>query len=131
VECYAGQLNQVFMNLIGNAIDALEERDRNQTVDEINNNPPSIWIDTEVIGDEWIAIQIADNGVGMSEEVRSRIFEPFFTTKPVGKGTGLGLYVSYQIVTDRHSGKFWCESTLGLGTKFVIEIPVRLSKIDK
>ncbi|NWF59682.1 MAG: HAMP domain-containing protein [Fischerella sp.] len=132
VECYAGQLNQVFMNLISNAIDALEERDRNQTIDEINNSRPAcIWIDTEVIRDQWIAIQIADNGVGMSEEVRSRIFDPFFTTKPVGKGTGLGLYVSYQIVTDKHGGKLWCESTLGQGTKFVIEIPVQLFKIDK
>lgn len=131
VECYAGQLNQVFMNLIGNAIDALEERDRNQTIDEINNSPACIWIDTEVIRDQWIAIQIADNGVGMSEEVRSRIFDPFFTTKPVGKGTGLGLYVSYQIVTDKHGGKLWCESTLGQGTKFVIEIPVQLFKVDK
>jgi signal transduction histidine kinase len=116
VECSPGQLNQVFMNLVANAIDALEESAR--------KTPPGIWISTQVTADNWVQIAIADNGSGISETVRSRIFDPFFTTKPIGKGTGLGLSISYKIVTEKHYGKMWCDSTLTEGSKFVIEIPV-------
>lgn len=115
VECNSGQLNQVFMNVLTNAIDALEEN-------AVKHKEIRLW--TEVINDDWIAIHIADNGVGIPEVMRSRIFEPFFTTKPVGEGTGIGLSVSYQIVTEKHGGKLYCYSTLGEGTEFVIELPV-------
>jgi two-component system, NtrC family, sensor kinase len=128
VECYAGQLNQVFMNLLSNALDALEERDRLRSIEEIKAEPSTIRIWTGK-GKSRIAIHISDNGAGMSEAVRSQIFDPFFTTKPVGKGTGMGLSISYQIVTERHNGRLWCESTPGQGTKFIIEIPLRQSMV--
>jgi two-component system, NtrC family, sensor kinase len=117
VECYAGQLNQVFMNLLSNAIDAVE--DKPKTEDR------TIWIHTEVIGSGDIQILIVDNGSGIPEDARSQLFDPFFTTKAIGKGTGLGLFASYQIVTEKHNGKLYCDSTLGEGTKFCIEIPRR------
>lgn len=126
VECYAGQLNQVFMNLIVNAIDALEEQ-----LYKIEDNPflnPTISISTKLLNCERIAIHIADNGLGMTEKVREQIFNPFFTTKPVGKGTGLGLAISYQIVVDKHHGELNCFSTPGEGAEFVIEIPVKQGK---
>ncbi|WP_193194958.1 ATP-binding protein [Nostoc sp. MG11] len=119
VECYPGQLNQVFMNLLSNAIDTLEES-------FVNNKILSIWISTEVSSENYVLISIADNGSGIPEHIFSRLFDPFFTTKDVGKGTGLGLSISYQIVTEKHGGKIWCESTLGEGTKFMVEIPVHL-----
>ncbi|MEH2238774.1 sensor histidine kinase [Nostoc sp.] len=117
VECYPGQLNQVFMNLLANAIDALEESAQ-------QTQPGKIWISTQVTADNRVQIAIADNGSGIPEKVRSRIFDPFFTTKAIGKGTGLGLSISYKIVIEKHHGKMWCDSTLGEGTKFIIEIPV-------
>ncbi|WP_442948122.1 sensor histidine kinase [Nostoc sp.] len=117
VECYPGQLNQAFMNLLANAIDALEESSQQTQLRKI-------WISTEVRADNRVQIAIADNGSGIPEIVRSRIFDPFFTTKPIGKGTGLGLSISYKIVIEKHHGKMWCDSTLGEGTKFMIEIPV-------
>lgn len=126
VECYAGQLNQVFMNLIVNAIDALEEQ-----LYKIEDNPflnPTISISTKLLNCERIAIHIADNGLGMTEKVREQIFNPFFTTKPVGKGTGLGLAISYQIVVDKHHGELNCFSTPGEGAEFVIEIPIMQGK---
>ena len=116
VEGYPGQINQVFMNILGNAIDALEENSQSM---------PVIQIWTEVTEDDWVKIHIADNGSGMTEEIRSRLFDPFFTTKSVGKGTGLGLSISTQIVTERHHGKLYCHSTIGQGTEFVTEISVR------
>ena len=116
VECYPGQLNQVFMNLIANAIDALEE----------TSNTPTIWINTQLTDENKVLISIRDNGVGIPENIRSKLFNPFFTTKAVGKGTGLGLSISYQIV-EKHRGKLWCDSILGQGTKFVIEIPLKPS----
>jgi signal transduction histidine kinase len=125
VECYAGQLNQVFMNVISNSIDALDEFNKNRDVAEVQANPSRILIRTELTPEKSIQISISDNGAGMSEEVRSHIFNPFFTTKAVGKGTGLGLSISYQIVVEKHQGKVWCESAPGEGTQFVIEIPVR------
>ncbi len=123
VECYAGPLNQVFMNLLSNAIDALEEKalhlGRNQDLFK-----PRVRIRTGVKNTDQVAIAIADNGCGMTEAVRQRLFEPFFTTKTVGKGTGLGLSISYQIVVEKHRGKLQCISTPGEGTEFLIEIPI-------
>ncbi|OKH39260.1 hypothetical protein NIES2101_35505 [Calothrix sp. HK-06] len=116
VNCYAGQLNQVFMNILANAIDALE--------DSFINNP-TIWIHTMLIDDNKVLISIADNGGGIPENILSKLFDPFFTTKPVGKGTGLGLSISYQIIIEKHKGKIYCDSKLGEGTKFIIEIPAR------
>jgi len=122
VECYPGQLNQVFMNILTNAIDALEERHRPQT--QIKENSSTIIIVTEVIDCDWIRIGIADNGTGVTEEVRSKLFDPFFTTKPIGSGTGLGLSISYQIVVEKHGGQLNCVSAPGQGAEFIIEIPV-------
>ncbi|MBD2355537.1 PAS domain S-box protein [Tolypothrix sp. FACHB-123] len=124
VECHAGQLNQVFMNIISNAIDALEEYNKQQSLQEIALTAGVISIHTEVINHNWVRICIADNGPGIKEEIHQRLFDPFFTTKPVGKGTGLGLSISYQIITEKHGGKLWCESTLGQGTKFMMEMPI-------
>jgi light-regulated signal transduction histidine kinase (bacteriophytochrome) len=125
VECYAGQLNQVFMNLISNAIDSLEEWNLRRSPQSIAKPPALIRICTEALENGRIAIRISDNGVGMTEAVRSHLFDPFFTTKPVGKGTGLGLSISYQIITDKHGGQLRCVSAPGQGAEFMIEIPVR------
>ncbi|MEO0805431.1 MAG: PAS domain-containing protein [Cyanobacteria bacterium J06643_4] len=113
VHCYAGQLNQVFMNILSNAIDALDGVDA-----------PEITISTEVT-DGNLAVKIGDNGMGMTDEVRSQICNPFFTTKPIGQGTGMGLSISYQIVTERHGGSLQIASAVGEGTTFTIQIPVR------
>jgi signal transduction histidine kinase len=171
IECCPGQMNQVFMNILTNAIDALDEeisknqkpvddnQDRTflspivlnstQTLPLENSYPtyythapqtdspgefgerdrllPTIRIRTEVLPDNWVAIRIADNGLGMNEEVSSKLFDPFFTTKPVGTGTGLGLSISYQIVVEKHGGKMQCNSAPGQGAEFVIKIPVQQS----
>lgn len=150
VECYAGQINQVFMNLLSNAIDALEESRIPEIPFLINNAHcpiPSPWIKIQTeIKDfnhpenasqsspnretepqrniQHAVIRITDNGCGMTEAVRRRLFDPFFTTKTVGKGTGLGLSISYQIVVQKHGGKIDCISAPGQGTEFVIEIPI-------
>jgi two-component system, NtrC family, sensor kinase len=132
IECYAGELNQVFMNLLSNAIDALEEawnkkRQSSQRASLTATNSdgqPLIRIHTEMVDSNCIRIRIADNAQGMPEEVRQRLFDPFFTTKPVGKGTGLGLAISYRIVTEKHGGTLRCSSVLGEGTEFAIEIPL-------
>ena len=126
VECYAGQLNQVFMNILANALDALEEAQvewRKETTEKTDKFP-TITIRTELIPENKVAIRIADNGKGITEQVSKRLFDPFFTTKPVGKGTGLGLSISYQIVVEKHQGKLECISAPGWGTEFVIEIPI-------
>ncbi|HLO86436.1 MAG TPA: GAF domain-containing protein [Nostocaceae cyanobacterium] len=125
IECYPGQLNQVFMNLLCNAIDALEERNEKLSPDAIAANPAEIRISTNLLNKDWVAIHITDNGPGIDEKLLSRLFDPFFTTKVVGKGTGLGLSISYQIVTDKHKGKIYCQSELGKGTEFVVELPIR------
>lgn len=125
VECYPGQLNQVFMNILSNAIDALEQHDQQRTAAEMELHPSKIWIATERIKNDRIMIRIADNGPGMSAAVRSKLFNPFFTTKPVGKGTGLGLSISYQIVVERHKGKMKCNSKPDAGAEFIIEIPLK------
>jgi two-component system, NtrC family, sensor kinase len=127
VECYAGQLNQVFMNILSNAIDALEENNVKRTVTESKNEPNRIQIRTSAINTQWVEIAIADNGVGMAEQIQQRIFDPFFTTKSVGKGTGMGMSISYQIITAKHGGKLKCFSTPGQGTEFVIQIPIQHS----
>ncbi|MEH1944990.1 MAG: ATP-binding protein [Nostoc sp.] len=123
VDCYAGQLNQVFMNIISNAIDAFDKYNNKRAIAEIHANPNTITITTEVIETK-CAIRIADNGSGMTEAVKERLFDPFFTTKPVGKGTGLGLSISYQIVVEKHGGTLRCVSEPGQGTEFWIEIPL-------
>ncbi len=138
IECYPGQLNQVFLHLINNAIDALEEKEQKRhflaskgelpldqkPFAETQSDENRIWIRTEVYNRNRIRITIADNGIGIPEQVRSRLFDPFFTTKPVGKGTGLGLALSYQIVREKHGGRLWYESTPAAGTQFVVEIPI-------
>jgi signal transduction histidine kinase len=125
VECYPGQLNQVFMNILANAIDALEEANVKRTDQEIKENPSQITIQTSIMDSTWVKIAISDNGTGMTEPVRKRIFDPFFTTKSVGRGTGMGMPISYQIVTEKHGGKLDCVSIPGEGTKFIIQIPVQ------
>lgn len=121
IECYAGQLNQVFMNILANAIDALEE-----TAD--SQKDLKIWIHTARSHDHQIVIKIKDNGPGIPPEDKKRLFDPFFTTKPIGKGTGLGLSISYRIVTEKHKGKLKCVSQVGQGTEFIISLPIQLSK---
>lgn len=121
VECYSGQLNQVFMNILANAIDALSDA----VSQGILNDKPRIKIVTKVGDCEQVTIRIQDNGIGMKEAVRSQLFESFFTTKPVGKGTGLGLSISHQIVVEKHGGSLTCTSELGKGTEFTIAIPLK------
>jgi predicted ATPase/signal transduction histidine kinase/tRNA A-37 threonylcarbamoyl transferase component Bud32 len=132
VECYAGQLNQALMNILSNAIDALEECDRHpQTCKSLQNSEQAhsrsgvVRICTETLPNNWVSIRIVDNGPGMGEEVRSKVFDPFFTTKPVGAGIGMGLSISYQIVANKHSGHLRCKSEPGNGAEFIVEIPVQ------
>ncbi len=138
IQCYAGQMNQVFMNILANAIDALEEDllDKQQRgTGNCSNNTfstanaqsqnPTIRIITQRLENDRISIRIADNGTGMEESVQQHLFDPFFTTKPVGKGTGMGMSISHQIVTETHGGKLRCISTPNQGTEFAIEIPIR------
>ncbi|NEU79799.1 ATP-binding protein [Nostoc sp. UIC 10630] len=125
VECYPGQLNQVLMNVLVNAMDALDELDIKRTSQQIKENPSQITIRTSVVDSQSIEIAIADNAQGMPESVQNRIFDPFFTTKPVGKGTGMGMAISYQIITEKHGGKLLCFSSLGQGTNFIIQVPIR------
>ena len=124
IECYAGQLNQVFMNILANGIDAIEEKNLHQTFEEIQTNPNQIIIATSIINNNWLQIAIADNGIGMTEEVQKQIFNPFFTTKPVGSGTGMGMSISYQIIVEKHCGELKCFSTPNRGTEFIIQIPI-------
>lgn len=139
VECYAGQLNQVFMNILSNAIDALGEgigvKSATSTeslstyiATSVATFKPVISINTEIVNNTHVAIRIADNGIGIPESVRSQLFDPFFTTKPLGKGTGLGLAISYQIVVEKHGGTLECSSQVGQGTEFIIQIPLKMQK---
>jgi len=125
VECYAGQLNQVFMNIIKNAIDALHEYNAGRDVQAMLDEPSQIIISTQTIVPGWINISIKDNGSGIPDSAKKRLFDPFFTTKPVGEGTGLGLSISYQIVADKHSGYLKCISEPGQGAEFCIQIPIK------
>jgi len=115
VECYAGLLNQVFMNMIANAIDALQEP---------LENPGIIRIRTEREGN-FAVIRISDNGTGITDQVKQRIFDPFYTTKPIGSGTGMGLAISHSIIVEKHKGKINCFSVVGKGTEFAIKIPIQ------
>ncbi|MEW6496281.1 MAG: CHASE4 domain-containing protein [Cyanobacteriota bacterium] len=134
VECYPGQVNQVLMNLIVNAIDALEEK-RVKKSYEACEAPPFIRIRTEIknkdvasnvnSGASHVLICIADNGTGITAEVSQHLFEPFFTTKPIGKGTGFGLSISYRIVVEKHQGHLYVQSEPGQGTEFIIELPIQ------
>ncbi len=123
IECYAGQLNQVFMNLLSNAIDAIEEGEIGRSIQEIKQSPSSIFIRTEISQMGQLIVQIIDSGKGIPPEVQKRLFEPFFTTKPIGKGTGLGLAISYEIITQKHGGSLECISSKK-GTEFIINIPI-------
>ena len=125
VECYAGQLNQVFMNILANAIDAIDEVNPKTTQQERKENLSQITISTSMIDLDWVEIAIADSGGGIPESIKKQIFNPFFTTKPVGKGTGMGMAISYQIITEKHGGELMCFSTPGTGAEFVIRIPVQ------
>lgn len=130
VNCYPSQLNQVFTHILNNSVDAL--RDLNSKAVDFLPTFPVITIKTELVNVNKlniVRIIIADNGVGMSTEIRDRIFDPFFTTKPVGSGTGLGLSISYQIIVDMHNGKLTCNSELGKGTEVLIEIPIKESLV--
>jgi predicted ATPase/signal transduction histidine kinase len=124
VLCYSGQLNQVVMNLVANGIDAIDDYASQFDFDSNQERAFQITVTTTLIGDDRIAIRVSDNGPGIPHEVRDRLFDAFFTTKPVGQGTGLGLSISHQIVTEVHQGRLYCETQLGLGTTFVIEIPI-------
>ncbi|OYE04955.1 hybrid sensor histidine kinase/response regulator [Nostoc sp. 'Peltigera membranacea cyanobiont' 232] len=125
LECFIGQLNQVFMNLLANAIDALEESNIGRTYIEIEANPNQILIQTTLTeNNNHILIRIKDNGVGMSADVQQKIFEYLFTTKPVGQGTGLGLSIARQIVVEKHEGTVEVNSALGKGSEFIIKLPI-------
>lgn len=128
VNCYVNQLNQVFMNILSNAIYALKENIQHW---QSTNQTPTIQIKTLLVDKERVLISIKDNGTGMNSEVQEHIFDPFFTTKPVGQGTGLGLSISYQIVVEQHQGEIRCISELGKETEFQLEIPLQILSIQK
>ncbi|MEG4029818.1 MULTISPECIES: AAA family ATPase [unclassified Microcoleus] len=123
VDCFPGQLNQVFMNILANAIDAVEESNREAGLEKIKAPGNCITIRTEMKSSEWVTIRIYDNGPGISDDIKGHIFDHLFTTKGVGKGTGLGLAIARQIVVEKHSGMLEVNSTLGRGTEFTISLP--------
>ncbi|MEG4105494.1 response regulator [Microcoleus sp. S13_C5] len=123
VECYVGQLNQVFMNILANAMEAIDEGNQGRTYTEIQAQPNQIIIKTELSPEQQAVIRIQDNGKGMTNEVKEKIFDHLFTTKSVGKGTGLGLAIARQIVVEKHGGMLEVSSTLGRGTEFIISLP--------
>ncbi|MEO1376681.1 MAG: response regulator [Cyanobacteria bacterium J06635_10] len=124
VECYPGQLNQAFMNILVNAIDAIEEANIKHSYQQIQDNYNQIRIRTSVINSQLVQVTIADNGLGIPEHIQKNIFDPFFTTKPVGKGTGMGMPITYQIITEKHQGQIkFCSKPLQ-GTEFIIQIPI-------
>ncbi|AFY58772.1 putative ATPase [Rivularia sp. PCC 7116] len=121
VVCYPSQLNQVFLNILGNAVDALQDlHGKNQ-----NTKNPTIHISTEITNSNILKIRIADNGCGIEQKIKQKIFDPFFTTKPVGSGTGLGLSISYKIIVEKHNGHLTCNSIVGKGTEFLIKLPIQ------
>ncbi|MBC1221961.1 sensor histidine kinase, partial [Nostoc sp. UCD120] len=123
IECFPGQLNQVFMNILANAIDALDESNTGRSFREIKANPNRIIITTS-LKDKQVEVKIADNGQGMSESVKQKVFDHLFTTKGVGKGTGLGLAIAQSIVIEKHCGTLDVNSTPDVGTEFVITLPI-------
>jgi len=129
IDCYGRLLNQVFLNILTNAIEALSESfflDQNSLVEGIEQRRvPQITIRTKLLDGQRVAIEIADNGLGMPPELQVRVFEPFFTTKQIGEGTGLGMSISYGIVVNQHSGQIRCLSAPGKGTTYVVEIPMQ------
>ncbi|QMS90365.1 ATPase [Nostoc edaphicum CCNP1411] len=131
VECYAGLINQVFMNILSNAIDAIFESDDESKLSFESASStlklPLIRIQTEVTDNQQVVIRIADNGMGIPKDIQKRLFDPFFTTKPVGKGTGLGLSISYQIVVEKHCGQLQFISNVKEGTEFIITIPIQIN----
>lgn len=124
VDCFPGQLNQVFMNLLSNGIDAIDDQYLLQKQQGVEDYQGQFTIRTELVDEQWGNICIADNGKGIPLHKLNRIFNPFFTTKAVGKGTGMGLSISYQIITENHGGELSCTSTLGKGSEFVIRLPL-------
>jgi signal transduction histidine kinase len=131
VECYAGQLSQVWMNILANAIDALEDSNQNRSVESIKAQPNQITVETEASDDQQqVVIRIRDNGSGMTDEVKHKIFDYLFTTKGVGQGTGLGLAIAHQIVTEKHAGTLEVDSVPDQGTEFVITIPTQAIVTD-
>jgi hypothetical protein len=126
IECYPGQLNQVFMNIIANAIDALEDNSHSESIAANEANPRIIKISTKLLDSEVVEIRISNNGPEITESAMKQLFNPFFTTKPVGKGMGLGLSIGYQIITVRHQGELQCISAPGKGAEFIIKIPISL-----
>ncbi|BAY75642.1 response regulator receiver sensor signal transduction histidine kinase [Nostoc linckia NIES-25] len=125
LECFSGQLNQVFMNILANAIDALEESNLGRSYVDIESNPNQIWIQTSLAEDKNHAfIRIKDNGVGMSPEIKEKIFDHLFTTKPVGQGTGLGLSIARQIVVEKHGGTLEVNSAPSEGSEFIIKLTI-------
>lgn len=129
VECYAGQINQVFMNIMVNALDAMEAKAGNLTATTKPQENSALTLTTRVCPDQKaVLIAIKDNGSGIPDSILNKIFDPFFTTKPVGQGTGLGMSISYQIITDHHNGRLTCASTVGQGTEFTITIPTTQKK---
>ncbi|MBN3926138.1 ATP-binding protein [Nostoc sp. NMS4] len=126
ITCFSGQLNQVFMNILANAIDALEESNQRQSYEYLKQHPNRITIKTGLTEDQQsVTVRIKDNGIGMTDDVKQKIFEHLFTTKGVGKGTGLGLAIAHQVIVDKHHGTLNCVSSPGNGTEFIIEIPVQ------
>lgn len=123
IECYPGQLNQVFMNILSNAIDAIEEQLKSLDIVCAATYTPTIRIQTAALDNRYIQIAIADNGPGIPESIQRRLFDPFFTTKPIGKGTGMGLSISYQIITEKHGGTLTCRSLPQGGAEFIVTIP--------
>ncbi|MEC4985409.1 MAG: ATP-binding protein, partial [Oscillatoria sp. PMC 1076.18] len=125
--CYASKINQVLMNLLTNAIDAVEEKQKKIKASQNSESEifsPQIKISTSTSENTWIRVEITDNGIGISSEISQKIYDPFYTTKPVGYGTGLGLAISYQIINNDHKGILSCVSEPGKGTQFVIKIPI-------
>lgn len=127
IECFPGQLNQVFINLFVNGIDAIEEKNQDRSPEEINQDPGAFTVTTHCLDQNHIRITLQDTGKGMTSQTQTKLFSPFFTTKPIGKGTGLGLSISYQIITEKHKGQLSCQSVLGEGTTFMIDLPIRLT----
>ncbi|WP_439342625.1 sensor histidine kinase [Vacuolonema iberomarrocanum] len=125
INCFPGQLNQVFINILANAIDMFDEMAQKTTFETFETQPQTITIQTEVLSEtEWVEVRIRDNGTGMTDEVEARVFDHAFTTKGVGQGTGLGLAIAHQIITETHGGKLTAESALGKGSTFAIQLPL-------